>query len=201
MTYVRNHAGRLAALVFGLAISSTLAPTLAAPAGDSTAADHAIRLSTASFRPGLGERPAIPPGLSISGYAQDQRGYYIVQFDGPVRPEWKTTVESEGAELLEYIPDFAFKTRMTPGQAKRVGELESVNWVGLYQPAFKLRPYMLGTDSEELYRVRVHRGADGAAARAKARSAGADPLGGSERTFVLRADADRLRALARIVDG
>jgi hypothetical protein len=200
MSNVRNLAGRFAALVFGLAISATLGPILAAPAGDPPAVDHAIRLSTASFRPGLGERPAIPPGLSISGYAQDQLGYYIVQFAGPVQTDWKTAVESEGAELLEYIPDFAFKTRMTPGQAKRVGELESVNWVGLFQPAFKLRPYMLATEGEELYRVRIHRGADGAAARAKARSAGANPLGGSERTFVVRAGSDQLWALARIVE-
>jgi subtilisin family serine protease len=200
MSNVRNFAGRFAALVAGLAISSALGPILAAPIGDRPAADHAIRLSNASFRPGLGERPAIPPGLSISGYAQDQLGYYIVQFDGPVRPEWKSAAEAEGAELLEYVPDFAFKTRMSPGQAKRVEALDDVVWVGLFQPAFKLRPRMLQGEGEELYRVRVHRGADAASARSQAHAAGADPTEGSGRVFLVRADAERLEALANILE-
>lgn len=48
---------------------------------------------------------------------------------------WKAQVAAAGAELLDYIPDFAFKVRMTPEAADRVAALDSVAWVGLFQPA------------------------------------------------------------------
>ena len=99
-----------------------------------------IYLQGGSFNPSQGERPDLPPGLSIPGYAPGVRGYYIVQFDGPVQQVWKDAVTAEGAEVLEYIPDFAFKVRMNPAQAARVDDLGSVSWVGIFQPAYKISP-------------------------------------------------------------
>src|SRR5210317_2163179 len=189
MRHNRLHAGRLLSLVAGRIISIPMGPLLAAPSDSGqTASAAAIRLSTATFRPGLGERPATPPGLSISDYAKGQRGYYIVQFAGPVMADWKAEVEAQGAELLEYIPDFAFKARMNPGQARKVAEQDAVSWVGIFQPAFKLRPGMLDAESEQLYRVRVHRGAEAALARSQVLATGARLFGGSGESFVVRAD-------------
>jgi subtilisin family serine protease len=201
MRHNRLHAGRLLSLVAGLIISIPMGPLLAAPSDSGqTASAAAIRLSTATFRPGLGERPAIPPGLSVAGYAKGQRGYYIVQFAGPVLADWKAEVEAQGAELLEYIPDFAFKARMNPGQARKVAEQDAVSWVGIFQPAFKLRPGMLDAESEQLYRVRVHRGAEAALARSQVLATGARLFGGSGESFVVRADAAQLEAMARVLD-
>ncbi len=201
MSHSRSLFGKLFSLVAGVIISIPLAPLLAAPSPSGQApAAAAIRLSTATFTPGLGQRPSIPPGLSISEYAQGQRGYYIVQFAGPVLAEWKSGVENEGAEILDYIPDFAFTVRMSPGQAKRVETLEAVSWVGLYQPAFKLRPGMLTKEGTALYRVRVHRGADAAAARGQVLATGARHFGGSGEAFVVAADAEQLRMMARVLD-
>ena len=59
----------------------------------------------------------VPPGLTISEYAPEQRGYYIVQFRGPIEQAWKDEVAALGGDILSYIPDFAFKVRMNPGQA------------------------------------------------------------------------------------
>jgi len=201
MCHTQKSAGRLAALITGLFISLSLSPVLAVSAEHLPGASaNAIRLSTATFRPALGERPAIPPGLSISTYPADQRGYYIVQFSGPVRDNWKASVEAEGAELLEYIPDFAFKVRMSPGQARRVEGLDDVAWVGLFQPAYKLRPGMLGEEGENLYRIRVHRGADSAATRAQVLANGVEFFGGAGEAFVVWADVSRLESIARILD-
>jgi len=199
MYHTQNLPGRLAAFVAGLVISLSFGPALGAPATAGTDAP-AVRLSTATFRPALGERPAIPPGLTISGYAADQRGYYIVQFSGPVTDDWKAQVEAEGAEFLEYLPDFAFKVRMTPGQAKRVEGQQAVSWVGLFQPAYKLRPGMLGAEGESLYRIRIHRGADAATARAQVAATGARMFGDAGEAFVVWADPDQLESMARILD-
>ena len=61
--------------------------------------------------------PSIPADLMLERYAADEAGYFIVQFRGPVQPAWKEQVTAVGGELLDYIPDFAFKVRMTNAQA------------------------------------------------------------------------------------
>ena len=47
-----------------------------------------IRLGVTQFAPSRGEKPSIPPGLAITGYPAGQRGYYIVQFPGPIQQVW-----------------------------------------------------------------------------------------------------------------
>lgn len=165
-------------------------------ANQSTAA---IRLKVAQFTPGLGERPQIPPGLAIPDYAQGQRGYYIVQFAGPVLQAWKDDVTAAGADILGYIPDFAFKVRMTSAQAAQVDALDSVAWVGIYQPAYKLDP-ALQRNGTHLYRVRIESGAhEEAAATAVARS-GAQVLNRSHNTLVVAANSAQLNAIANVLD-
>src|SRR3712207_4601794 len=63
-----------------------------------------IRLKAATFVPTRGQAPAIAPGLTIAGYAEGQRGYYLVQFAGPVEQSWKDQVTAAGAEFLDYVP-------------------------------------------------------------------------------------------------
>jgi subtilisin family serine protease len=200
MFHTRLLAGRMTAVLFGFIIGAPIGSTYAAPANPGPAASaNAIRLSTATFRPGLGERAVLPPGLSISHYAKGQRGYYIVQFSGPIQADWKTGVEDEGAEVLEYIPDFAFKVRMNPGQAKRVAEQEEISWVGIFQPAYKLRPAMRD-DEARLYRVRLNRGVAASATHDEVLATGARAFGGSGMSFVIEADKNQLEAVARVLD-
>lgn len=160
----------------------------------------AIKLKAATFVPGLGQAPAIPPGLTIAGYAQAQRGYYIVQFNGPVEQAWKDQVTALGAELLGYIPDFAFKVRMNPAQAAQVENLNNVAWVGLFQPAYKLSPD-LAREGTNLYRVRVERGADAGLTTAAVVQSGAQVLRGQGSNILLvAADSSQLDAIAQVLD-
>ena len=62
----------LAILLVGMVPVAT--PSLAAPN------DAPIRLKAATFRPGLGEKPDIPPGLTIAEPEPGQFGNYLVQF-------------------------------------------------------------------------------------------------------------------------
>ena len=57
---------------------------------------HAIHLKSYQFTPGVGDQPRIPPGLMIAEYAQNQRGYYLVQFKGPVEQSWKDGLTAVG---------------------------------------------------------------------------------------------------------
>ncbi len=85
--------------------------------------DAPIRLLAATFHPQRGEFPAVPAELRADPVRANTAGYYIVQFAGPIRAEWRHRLEEAGAEPLGYIPDFAYKTRMTPKEAAAVAVL------------------------------------------------------------------------------
>ena len=197
MSEYRSAGARLCALMLGFVLGVPIG--VAAPATAPGGSAHVIRLQAATFRPGLGETPALPAGLVIAGYSQDQRGYYLVQFTGPVRSEWKSEVEAVGAELLHYIPDFAFKVRMNPAESRRVEQLEGVGWVGLFQPAFKLSPN-LDMEGSRMYRVRIEHGADAGLTRAAILRSGATFVRGSGDSLVVVAEAAQIEAIARVLD-
>jgi len=96
-----------------------------------------IHLQRATFEPLAGE-PVLPGYLRAEGCADGVRGYYLVQFKGPVREEWKQELERLGGELLDYIPDFAFIVRMEEATKAQVQNLSFVRWAGPYHPAYKL---------------------------------------------------------------
>ncbi len=189
----------LVVLLIAFSLLTLLVPgmSLAAPFGQAEPAP--IRLKAAQFTPSLGEAPNIPPGLTIASYAAGQRGYYIVQFVGPVLQEWKDQIAAEGAEILDYIPDYAFKVRMNPAEAVRVEALGSVAWVGLFQPAYKLSPDLL-RDGVHVYSVRLERGANFGLAVAAIQTSGAELLLRSGDRLMVAADSAQLDAIAHVLD-
>ena len=66
-----------------------------------------IRLKATTFTPTRGDEPNIPAGLTIPGYGANQRGYYLVQFEGPVLESWKTDLAAAGADILDYVPELS----------------------------------------------------------------------------------------------
>jgi len=158
-----------------------------------------IRLGVTQFAPSKGERPTIPPGLAITGYPAGKRGYYILQFSGPIQQDWKDQVTATGAEILDYIPDFAFKVRMNPAEARQVEELESVTWVGFYHPAYKLSPD-LKRNGTHVYTVRIERSGDVELARTAIVQSGARVLDHKGGILKVAADSAQLEAIARVLD-
>ncbi|MEF8832996.1 MAG: S8 family serine peptidase, partial [Candidatus Thermoplasmatota archaeon] len=86
----------------------------------------------------LDGQPDLDPELKIDGYRSDEEGLYVIHMLGPVNPEWRETLEEEGVEIINYVPNYAYEARMTPEEAERVEGLSFVDWVGIYQPEFKL---------------------------------------------------------------
>jgi subtilisin family serine protease len=159
----------------------------------------AIRLGAAAFRPAAGETPPAGASMMIGDYAPGQRGYYVVQAPAPITEAWKSALTAEGVELLDYVPDFAFKVRMSPAQAGRVSQLTGVAWVGLFHPAYKLAPD-LARDGARGYVVTIERGADVTAAAAAVAGAGARIMSREGRVLTVFADSARLAAIARVLD-
>ena len=67
------------------------------------------------------------------------RFYYVVQFQGPVRSDWKRQVRALGGVFVAYVPRYAFAVRMTSTEAAQVGALPCVRWVGPFPPQWKYR--------------------------------------------------------------
>jgi len=188
---------RLIALIVVLVLLASAVPLVMPSSAGPTSAP--IRLKAATFRPALGELPNIPPGLTIPEPKSGQAGYYLVQFAGPIRAAWKDALVNLGAEILEYIPEFAFKVRMTPLVARRVRGLNSVVWVGLFHPAYKLSPSLV-RNGRHLYTVRVERGADASQVATAIARLGVQVSWRGGNILLVAADASKLDAIARVLD-
>jgi hypothetical protein len=102
---------------------------------------YAIRLQGGAIDTRSGE-PVLPDELYIECYPSGEQGYYIVQFVGIVLPEWTDELDAIGVERLGSIPNNACLVRMTDAQRDAVAALNSVQWIGIYQPAYKIAPWI-----------------------------------------------------------
>lgn len=67
---------------------------------------------------------------------------YIIAFNGPIDENMKEEVISIGAELVEYIPDFSYLSRMSNEIIPNIVELPFVDEVIEYQPEYKINPIL-----------------------------------------------------------
>ncbi|MGC5323853.1 S8 family serine peptidase [Brevibacillus sp. SYSU BS000544] len=81
----------------------------------------------------------------------------IIQLDGPIQEEWKEQLEDAGAELGDYIPDYAFVAKVADKKdRKQIAELSFVKRVSPFQAAYKLAPELAkDLDSKKQQKVVV----------------------------------------------
>jgi subtilisin family serine protease len=101
--------------------------------------------------------PDISQGLGLMGLSRGDQAYYIVQFRGPVKEEWKAKVRDLGGKFFDYLPNNAFIVKMNGSildtmkgfeEVKWIGlyqGFEEVKWIGLYQSTFKMAPQLTTT--------------------------------------------------------
>jgi len=152
----------------------------------------------------LTSQPALPANLTITGYPKGTKGYYLVQFAGPIDYTWKEHVNALGGFVLGYIPNYAFVARMDEAAKAKVEALPEVRWVGLYQPAYKLFPHNLLGSGPRTIIVVLHPGESDGAFEAHAKA-----LGGKEFTWDINevnksvrftVDASRIPDLVRLTE-
>lgn len=139
--------------LLGIALAAGIAHVsigvLAAPAANKAGNKRVeIRLQQATFDP-LRENPDIPSvlraahGLSSDAAKARRAGdeYRLVQFNEPIKREWREQMEREGIVILDYVPDFAYVVRL-PADSARVASVlsstQAVRWIGTYEPAYKI---------------------------------------------------------------
>ncbi|MCU0238190.1 MAG: S8 family serine peptidase [Pyrinomonadaceae bacterium] len=71
------------------------------------------------------------------------KGLYIVQFAGPVKDEWLSELNALGGKVVTYVPNNAYVVRANEKTANQLNSFRSkdfVQYVGDYEPAFRLSP-------------------------------------------------------------
>ncbi|MCG7852943.1 MAG: hypothetical protein MIO92_10515, partial [Methanosarcinaceae archaeon] len=120
-------------LIFTIFANASIAPETV-----DTKNKNAILLNNARFDTTMSTPALAKSSVEVSEYPPDIESYYIVQFKGPVHEAWKQEVTQTGAAILDYIPNNAFIVRMTSSVKLQVEALDNVQWVGTYQPAYKI---------------------------------------------------------------
>jgi subtilisin family serine protease len=87
------------------------------------------------------------PEQVLSFFSDDNDSYYIVQSTSYVTDEWKQGITDTGAVLFDYIPNNAFIVRMNSRVLARVEALDTVQWIGIYQPYYKISNGLSGSYS------------------------------------------------------
>jgi len=134
---------------------------------------------------------------------KDQQGsqkYFVVQFVGPIQESWKEAMGAEGAEVLDYMPVFAFKVRMNPGIAQRGAQLEFVSAVSPFRAEFKLGADLKRYGELNVYRIRIERGSDFGLVRSLVARTGAEILGFENDLMVVAANGSLVDAIAAVDD-
>ncbi|MFM2082520.1 MAG: hypothetical protein RL380_1211 [Verrucomicrobiota bacterium] len=69
---------------------------------------------------------------------------HLVQFAGPIKPEWRGELEATGARVVDYIPNNAY---LIYGNAKMLARIQAwagtnavVQWEGSYADSYKVHP-------------------------------------------------------------
>lgn len=105
--------------------------------------------------PRLGD-PELPAGMKYTAPKDGEAAYYIVQFRGPIREEWRNGLEAEGAQVMFYLPQYAFVVRMNESIRARIAVTKGeIGWIGLYHPAYKISDRALSRAKGGMFRATV----------------------------------------------
>jgi serine protease AprX len=96
---------------------------------DEGAADELLALSE--------EEPADPSPIQEA--AAGAENFYMIQLKGPIRDDWKARLEALGVELGSYVPEYAYKAKLTDDQKTQVEDLSFVVRVVIYSAVHTLR--------------------------------------------------------------
>jgi hypothetical protein len=153
-----------------------------------------------SFDP-VEKLPELPQNLSASGFSGDY-SYCMIQFPGPIRPEWKRAVERRGAELLWYVPRYTFVARVPTAAIGTIAALPEVRWLGVDQPAYKLCPGLEKAEGRQTLIVVFHYQENEQALLGELSALGASNMqtefNAWNRSVKLDVDAAQIPAIARL---
>ncbi len=197
---MRKRLRQTAGLMAPIMVTALLLP---GSAGTTPAPEHPIpiRLVAGTFVPASQHWLSPPSGWepepigSTSGPVS-----YLVQFAEPVGTPHVEALRARGADVVEYIPDQAYRVRTR--DASRLDQIPGVIWVGRFHPSWKVSPEVLDAYRQQtvngLYRVLLEDTEDAARARTAVEATGARVLRTSARNLLVATAGINLPDIARL---
>jgi hypothetical protein len=105
-------------------------------------ARYKVLLRYAEFDP-LESVPNVPQNLASRNDGGDD--VYIVQFKTQTIDGYIDALESFGAKVYKYLPDYSYIVRMDAATREKALSLPFVRWIGKYEPAYKIEPDIIAT--------------------------------------------------------
>ena len=120
-----------------LETARTLRRQVTAPPSPPASAAPAIHLRA-------GPVPLAPPSdAPLEHPRPSARGYpWMILFDSPICPEWKTAIEQAGGTIRGYLPQNALLVEAPEPDLARLRRLPQVAWTGEYRPIHKIQPLL-----------------------------------------------------------
>src|SRR5438128_1371499 len=97
----------------------------------------------------VARRAGPPPPWSVDS---DGMAVGVIHLVAPIKSEWQSGLASRGISLLRYVPQDGFVVRGRLSDLLGAAAVPYVDWVGPYDPVWKIRP---GTPSSGVVDVRV----------------------------------------------
>ncbi len=68
---------------------------------------------------------------------EGKKGYFLVQFKGPIKDVWLESLKKNGVAPIEPVPNFAYLVRGTAQQIEKAKGDRSIVWTGMFHPVYK----------------------------------------------------------------
>lgn len=81
--------------------------------------------------------PLTAESLQKSGFSEEP-ALVLVQFSGPIQPQWLDDLKATGATIHHFIADYAFLVTLKPNSLEGVKRAGNVSWVGRIPASAKL---------------------------------------------------------------
>ncbi|MBN1551007.1 S8 family serine peptidase, partial [bacterium] len=81
-------------------------------------------------------------------------GYYLVHYESVIEPEWKNMLTQSGT-IMAYVPYNTYLVKFNESGARQAAGLEHVDWVGLYQPVFKVDETIFDYTLDTVSKIRI----------------------------------------------
>ncbi len=69
----------------------------------------------------------------------NEKSYYLVKAIGPIKPEWKNTIQNHG-DIVDYIPENTYVVKLSQSDVLSLKEESFVSNIGEYAPDYKISP-------------------------------------------------------------
>ncbi|OAB59347.1 hypothetical protein AY599_17465 [Leptolyngbya valderiana BDU 20041] len=112
---------------------------------------HRVQVSDNPFRVTLGEETFDPVerGVRVTMPTANPDGdFHLVQFEGPIRPEWLDRLRASGVEVVQALHPFSYFVWASNDTLQAAGELPAIRWSQPMESNWKVQPHLRGFGSE-----------------------------------------------------